>query len=440
MGRKVFIAILILGFLVWVHTRGFVVGDEGYLLNAGARMMDGQWPYRDFQFVYQPLTAYLNFLAFKFWGVSILSSRVMAILVSGLGVVAIFKIFGQTKWGIAVVVSYLLWGPGQINFLAPTMICLALGLWHVWGLKNGKWMLVGVTAGLVILTKQNFGLAILLLDLFYIKRFVTGYFYGLLGIILAHSVILFLTGSMIMYLVELYETTVVKIGLKGIFTTAWPWEYPQPLIIKLVKTAIYAVPAILAVKELRNDKVLALLVLAFYGLSIRPTTDWIHLTPLLAISGLLISGKYRTWFMAGWIAAGVLVLGYGGYYKWGKPIVEQTVVWKIGLEVPELASEKYVFIYSYSPGWYVVLGKQNPTPYDYLHSGILDTKIERRVIGELLVNKVQYVLADGQLEADRSRIAEFVVANYSKVAVVENLTLWKSNSVLYALETGTNSR
>src|SRR3990167_9778051 len=78
--------------------RGFAYYDEGFILHAAQRVIQGELPYRDFDLIYTPGTVFLTAAAFKIFGESILAGRILSLLVSLLAVYLVYKIcFRSTK-------------------------------------------------------------------------------------------------------------------------------------------------------------------------------------------------------------------------------------------------------------------------------------------------------------------------------------------------------
>ena len=84
LSRYAYLILLVLSILLLLITafKGLFFPDEGYIVNSAQRILDGQVLYRDFDFVYTPLTAYATSLAFFLGGSSILSERIFNLLIS----------------------------------------------------------------------------------------------------------------------------------------------------------------------------------------------------------------------------------------------------------------------------------------------------------------------------------------------------------------------
>ena len=81
-----------LGLLFFTFNRGFTYHDEGYIVQAAERTLHGEIPYRDFHFIYTPITLYLTLLAFKLFGISIFSERLLLLIFSFVTVGMLWKL------------------------------------------------------------------------------------------------------------------------------------------------------------------------------------------------------------------------------------------------------------------------------------------------------------------------------------------------------------
>ncbi len=463
-------------YLAFVHSHGFIPHDEGVLIQAGNRMMQGEVPYRDFQIVYNPGSIYANWLAFTFFGKNILASRVVA-MINSMAMMGIImwagKRTGTHKLIIGgIILSYVVWGPGHINFVWPVMFCITFGLLAVtflWmgAVKTGRWRYwfwAGVASAGVFIFKQNFGLAILLdiaAAMVLVREFrnKTGIFWfgaGYVLVIISQLVYLVITQSLTRYLSDFFFLTMVKIGQEGIFNSPLPWEYPGTVIQKLFKIVLYFTPVIIGVWSFgsawRKDKKLLVfsgLVMSFYFLGIRPTTDYMHLTPLLAITPIALIGfskpKKMIYFgVVIFAACGVYSSLYRQYYRWNASLSNQNYfngmprvkVWMDSKSRETIKSiDKYfakfangnddLFIYSFSPIYYFVLDRKNPTRYDYLHVGVLSSEVETEVLKKLELKKTGFILADVDIEGDATLIGDYVRDNYFFDKTYGCLTVWR---------------
>jgi hypothetical protein len=431
--------------------------DEGWFVAAAERMAKGQKIYTDFLYLYNPGSLLVNRLAMGLLGTSILATRMLALVNSLVAIWIIHLISGRLKLSklteILTLGVYVFWGPGQINFGWPVMWCLtaglACGLW-IWD-KKYRW--AGVAAGLTFVCKQNFGMAIVLICLVYLRWEIRRLAAGWGVVMLAMMGYLWLNGSLTAYISQIWYFTVDRILVGGALASPWPWEFAGPAGYKLIKTGLYLTPLVIAIWAFGKSrspeaKFLPLLAMGYYMFSIRPTTDFIHLAPLLAVTGpVMASARPNRWLSLGLgilLICGVYKAVWGRYYRWNTPLVAQNV-WvnhpKVRLFTDETAArsiwglssyfetnlspEKNLFVYSFSPVWYVILGKANPTKYDYVHSGVTLANDEKQIISDLQAKNVSTILTDHEIAGDRTPVANFISENFEPSFRVNEYTVWR---------------
>jgi hypothetical protein len=135
--------------------------DEGLMLQAGARIAHGEWPYRDFWTNYPPGQALVLAGLDKLFGVSLLSWRILRVLVDATCALLAFRLAlrsgGSRPWALLAwlgVAGAMAWptGPGPnppALLLAFTALLLA----------PRRPTVVGVIAGLAILFRLEIGAA-----------------------------------------------------------------------------------------------------------------------------------------------------------------------------------------------------------------------------------------------------------------------------------------
>jgi len=487
--KKLGLILTILFFLVTVcillffHLRGFIPYDDGWFLQGGLRLLDGERIYKDFQYLYNPASLYVNALAFLIFGKSILASRIFALLNSLLSVGLIYWIGKKLKLNLliifALIFAYVFWAPGHVNFVWPVIFCLTTalgsGIFFTKGFENKKknlpLFLTGALSAITFLFKQNFGLAIVIADAFviiFIKEFrktklIFWHIFGYITIITLQVLYFLFTGSFSSYLKEIYYFTVIKIYQQGIFNSGLPWDYPAPFLVKAMKVILYALPLLISLfsilKIYKNKKKYLLyfpfVSLAFYGLSIRPTTDYIHLTPLIAISLIPLAIVYKD-FKNLWgkylSLSLILVLMFFGlysslfrnYYRWNTPLIKENVfvnnpkvlIWtddKNSLVINKITqyfktnakNEKYTFVYDFDPVFYLILDKKNPTPYDYLHPGVTSVDIQKEIIKTLTDKKIKHILTNTDIKNNSSPLPYFIKTKYKPVYTTYEYIIWQ---------------
>ncbi len=450
-----FFWILLLIFLINVHIRGIIVYDEGQIVNHAQRIIDGNIPYRDFQFFYTPGTILLLASVFKIFGSSFIVERIVSLFLSIGSSILIYKITNyiskKTFLSVASVAIFALWGPSVINFFWPVMGCVFLGLLNIWFIvkyletKSDKYLLLaGSAASLVLLFKQNFGAGLLvsnILGLIFISntsrvrtfvKFGIGYLIPVLLLVYYLS----LNQALGDFIFETYNITFIKILREGMLSTSF--IYPDIWYREAGRLFFYILPLILAIlslfhvfKKTRKLVFISLFPLFFYLSGIRPTTDFVHLAPLMSISGISLAMLYKRYkkivFL---IFSFVTILGaYSilnkGYYRWEAPIFSHNQLYKdpkvnllldskytkaLNTILPILKNSKsdYIFVYHYAPAFYFLSGKKNPTRYDNLPPEIMDAQVQRYIIARLKASKAPLVFSDKPLGRDDSLFAKYI--------------------------------
>ena len=447
--------------LLFFHTRGVIVHDEGYVLNSAHNILSGLTIYKDFHFSYTPGSVYLVSLFFSLFGESVLSSRLLMVLLSFGSVFLIYSIAKQiTKrdiYGYISAILFLAWGPSHINFAWPVMFVLPFTLFILYLLAKNttkKYSFVPFTAGIlcfvVFLFKQNFGIIFVpvLLSLLTAKNRkrsdVLYAMYGLAWGIIIFCLYLLATSSFSSFIHDFYTFTIEKVLLKNDITT--PLFYSDTPIKIVTRTLLYFSPlylSLLAIGLLLYRKRYYLLfvpctILLYLIVGIRPTTDYVHVVPILSLVGLpivIIANQFPTSFVkltAYSFVVLLIFLGFHsalfrGYYRWDRMLSEnnQYVGGKVKiLTNPQFASinsklleivnnetkkGEYIFINTYAPLEYFVLERENPTPYDF-PGFVSPATYEQTVIYNLIAKKVKivFMLSD----SDGSKIGTFVRKNY----------------------------
>jgi hypothetical protein len=161
-------------FLLFFFNRGFLYHDEGYILHAVQRMIDGEIPYRDFNFIYSPGILLVLFSFFKIFGETILVGRIVVLVTQIISAGLIYKlakkINSDNAFAIFSTIIFLIFGPGHINFPWPVVFALLTGVLSMEFFLKENFFLSGVFAFLVFIFKQNFGIGVMLSIFFYFLK------------------------------------------------------------------------------------------------------------------------------------------------------------------------------------------------------------------------------------------------------------------------------
>ncbi len=458
-------------------TRGIVYSDEGYILQTASRVLSGEVPYRDFHFAYTPLSIYATAFSFLLFGKSIIAGRILMIFIS-LGSAYLlyhicFVISNSKVISLLSVVTFISWGVLHTNFAWPVMfaICTALGFcWFMLQAAKQKQkllMLFGASSMvfLTLMAKQNFGVVLLMV---FVIAFISQknlwkkhyMLYAVSGVLIPsflYICYLFITNSFFSFVDDFYVFTLQRIVIQNTLTT--PFLIGTSVIDKMMKFVLYSFPfwiclvAIVSEWKSRKYIFLCFFVLLFYFFGIRPTTDYIHLSPLLALVGIPLAILYKNTnqqrihlillvLFIGLGIAGLYTAFFKGYYRWNPPLYTQnsfvsrpyTLVYLDTFykkDVENLISfiqanakqSEYIFINSYDPMLYVVTNKKNPTRFDLIEPTDFYLPFHKEIIGDLENKKVPVILTRTQNE--KTLLGRYIKKEYTILGTIGGFVILK---------------
>jgi hypothetical protein len=154
--------------LTW-GTWGDIGSDTGYDVVAGARLASGDLPYSDFVYYYGPLAPALLGLAALFGGSGLGPALVVGMLTAGAIVAATYGLTRLMTGPLgaflaAAITAGVALEPTNFSFVLPhsssATLALLCALGFLLALARGQWVLAGVAAGLVTLTRPEFAFAV----------------------------------------------------------------------------------------------------------------------------------------------------------------------------------------------------------------------------------------------------------------------------------------
>lgn len=443
-----FFLLILLPVLFFFLTRGVITHDEGYILYSSEKLLNGLLPYRDFNFVYTPLSLYLTALTFKILGVSILSSRILILILSLTTCILLYKIIilatKNKMYATLSVLIFVAWGPLHINFVWPVMFAITFAFLACFLLlkfletRLRRYLyLAGSTVFLVFLCKQNFGIAMLLpVFVFFLTKssrkinFILDFIFGYTWSFLIFAIYLLQTGSFAPFAHDFYLFTVQRIVIDARLTTNF--IYHDSLFNMIFRTSFYLIPAIASISCLillfirRRFHLLFLpfFVLSFYMVGIRPTTDYTHLVPLLALIGIPvalylrynISSALRMLLFA--LTFIFIILGFWtalfkGYYRWDAPLITHNFFFSnervniflnekfynefkdfIAITNTYTSPDEYILVNSYNPLLYFILQRREPVKNNYLTTDVDPKKYYEEVLGNLVGKEINMLILD----------------------------------------------
>lgn len=475
--RLISFFILLIFLIALTGMRGIVYSDEGYILQSAQRVLQGQIPYKDFHFVYTPLSIYFTAFSFHLFGESILSGRVLMLALSLTTSYVLFLLLGRLTKNFAAqalgVLIYVTWGPMHTNFPWPVMFALSFGIiacfCMVSAIQDRKptWLLLaGFCTLLVFLAKQNFGVAILATyfsALFFQSQFrkQTNVYYYLLGLCIPSIIYggyLFFSGSLPFFFEDFYTYTIRRIVLEQTLST--PFISADSFFQILLKFFLYTFPFFVSIAALfvsfskkSRYLFLALFVLFFYLLGIRPTTDYIHLSPLLSLTGIPLVMIYADaakkslrnivfFLLSLLVVCGAYTAYSYGFYKWEPSLEKQnsfiflpkTYVFLDEYHSNELKNlitavnkqtkeDDPIFVNGYMPMFYFVSGRKNVTEFDLIEPTKFYIPYEKMIVKKLQAEHVPLIITKG--EPAENFIGEYIQKEYNKIEKVNGFFLWK---------------
>lgn len=439
-----FIVLVLL--LIFFHTRGTISHDEGYILQSSLKLYEGQIPYRDFHFVYTPGSIFLTALSFLIFSPSILSSRILMIIISLLSSLLVYKttlLATKNKlYGFLATLTYIAWGPTHVNFAWPVMFCIPVGLALCFFLlkfisnqKDRYLFFAGSSTFIMFLFKQNFGVAAILASIIFFLCYknsrklnsILSFLYGFVWSAILFAFYLLSTKSLVSFINDMYLFTFWRIIIQEDLNTKF--FYYDTFVKSVGRFFIYLLPLITSVATiiiilLRKRYYLLFIpffIFAFYFLGIRPTTDYIHLTPLLSLIGISMvlflrfntssALRFGTFFLILIIIAlGFQTALFKGYYRWDEPLINHNVFYKhsrVNIFVSNKTNndlskflsvinhnsvkDDYILINSYNPLYYFVSNRSEPTKHNYLTHDVNSTLYDYSVIVALSQKKIPLV-------------------------------------------------
>ena len=418
--------------------KGIVIYDEGYYAHIAERIANGEIPYKDFFVQFSPGYFYLLAIFYKVFGVSVLTGRVLTlILCLGIGMLTLlildrFKV--ELKLKLLSLAAVAAFGFPLINNMALlAWQSVLLMLLAVLFFMDKKYIFLGLALSLLLFTKQNLG----------IYFFVVTNIFLLLNSKDKLKSILYTNGSFL--ITTLFWFSYFFLVLNGLdrffellrfssrYLSVYPFSYPplsmlfQPEgIFKLLPYYFPVIFAFFVIKELFNSKKdLPLLyfssisLVGFFG-TVFPTSDLLHVYPFLGfilVSSLLFFRKRRLFPVLRVLV--LIIIGLGLYltlfkeyyryqpgYRYQKFKTELPRMKDIYIDEPlatDLSSINLFFLintkkndsvlcYPFCPMLYFILDKNNPSRFASYYPGYLTKSQEEEIIKNLTEKKVKFVV------------------------------------------------
>lgn len=423
--------------LYWLNARRFVlIGDEGIYIDGARRILAGQVPYRDFFIVMGPGTFWLEALAFRAFGMTLVAARAMMILDLSIMATCVFWLVSRINWIYAVWTAALLviletgepgvvlpthrWDSAALAILSLTICagqprrwlvfaagcCAAFAGWITppvalvggailfWMWREDRAKLVPFLAGCTAVTVASAsalafqgGLGPMITQLFWNSSHYSAANHMVYGSIFGGYAQLFAGSGAL----ELLPRAFIVLGLA------------LPAILPLLAALLYW--------SWRKDAFFELLFLGGLALvaSTYPRMDLAHLAfvaPLFyALTALLAAGGgLRPVKIAACVCVTILAGLFAGHVValHSKEVVLQASVGSI--RVPDedrtliralqdaIPTGSRLFVFPYLPMAYFLTLDRNPTRYSYLQPGMMNEEDESTAISELSADAPERVL------------------------------------------------
>lgn len=404
--------------------KGIVMYDEGYYLHLSERILNGEIPYTDFYSTHTPGFFYILAILFKIFGTYIMVGRILTMSICLIIIfltLVILKKFSipsikLTIFSLLIMISF---GYPLINI--PVVVWINVVLYQLLSITLISWfeakaefyfeykylLVIGILLAVSLFLKQNLGIAAIFTINFFIFFSKNKQLLNKVKSLIFVNFIWMAPSSIWIYFL-LIKPSLNQMQDFIIFNQqllfAYPFSYPpvsyilQPL--GFFKLLPYYLPILLLIitfynllKKKKDWKIIYFFSLSLVGffITILPTSDLIHVYPFLGmilVSFLVFTQRKKTRFNALIIlfiilttASGFYLTFFKGYYRYELPYSLQTtsiplerakgifVDKQLSQDITYLSKfiykntskEDYVFVYPFSPIFYFILDRKNPS-------------------------------------------------------------------------------
>lgn len=472
--QYIFVIVLAVFALSFFYNKGFSTADEGYILHAAQRLHDGETPYKDFNFIYTPGSLFAISATFSIIGESILSGKllvvIIAIITSLLFYLTANKLSNSKTVSALSVLAYLAWAPSHINFPFPVIFCIFTGVASLFIFlkilerpRKLYYLMLGLSVVLTFFFKQNFGAALFIeyVILFLIykqlrKKEIFLFFISFFSGLFVFYLYLFFTqsiNSFFSYSSYAFQEYFIKHSVIAPF----PYD-PSTPIISFLKIIVYLSPILLSISVIiyslhKKNKIqftaAATFVGFYYLVGIYPSTDYVHISPLLSLLGLLFAILLQTkhiklvtiiyMLFLVTIIAGFYTALFKGFYKWDAPIIQQAYyldhprmkIWSNKSEFVNLinyiqyntSKDDYIYFYLFEPIFYFASDRKNPIAY--LDSFLPDEDLQAKYISSIKNKKTKLIISRvSSNNWSDSQLSNYILTNFTPSATISGYTVW----------------
>jgi len=259
--------------------------------------------------------------------------------------------------------------------------------------------------------------------------------------------VLLTTNSLAQFFQNMYVYTFQRILVQKALDT--PFLYEGSLLERFAKLFFYTSPflfSLIAYFLVRKVKVQLWIIpvycIIFYLLGIRPTTDIIHLAPLLAFMSLSLAlivttiRRQKTKILLLCFFVGMTLLGFysaynKGYYKWDYFLRDNTYFSqnpRINIFLTEMKAkeidmlseyiqsrtspDEHIFVNYYAPLIYFLADRENVTRYDFISSNELPIAYQLDIRDQLEKKNIKTIVTHKSSINETSIVANYMRNNY----------------------------
>ena len=260
-------AVFLLIFLYFLFFSIFRINDcdEGYILTASMRILNGELPYKDFFLHTPPLTYYAVAAVFKIFGQQLIAGRILTVII-GLLIALLLYLISRRIMSLAYALIppliFMSWGTGQVNIPSFAWFGLLFALGSVYAFiafmdHEDSWsmMIAGIFSGLSFLSKQNLGLCTLAVFMIFLiinrarlKNLLLLTIFFIIPI-LAASYLFYIKGALAQFIKYVFF-----IGAESGIRRMQIFPYPGIQFPQVIMAAVYCAFFYLTIRRLRKKK------------------------------------------------------------------------------------------------------------------------------------------------------------------------------------------
>lgn len=425
-GRMVILGALAAALSAFTILQGINPHDEGLMLQAGARIADGQWPYRDFWTNYPPGQALVLAALDRVLGVNLLSWRILNVLLDAIVSVlayALARRYAPERYALVVWLA----AAGAMAYPPnpgpnPTALALALGALLA---APRRPRAAAVLAGLAVLFRLEIGAAAII---GVVATAPPPHRRAVAAIAIAVAAVTLLPFFVVAPHAMLSDT-IGFLRIQHLQRLPFPWRFEGPLrpskliefyipLILVAGCGLWVVSAVGGAARADPAATLALLALGLVGLGyLLGRTDEFHLVPLAVVLPIMLAAaaavERRRWLRIALLAALVLVAVHGLERRAGQalhPPAQAAVPGPAGGGVTTtpgdastltqlratvdrltrpgeaifVANPRFDLVRVGDPLLYTILDRPNATRYDVMQPGVVTTApVQREIVRAL---------------------------------------------------------